>query len=288
MKKIHITYQSSFFSGYANYCVFFSKLFGRFDESYLLTDFDIDKIFASQNHHILSRKKGGGLWLWKPYSIYTTLLRTDIADGDIIFYSDSGSVFLRNVDLILDSILKVDQDVYAFELPLIEKQWTKWSLFKDMQCDSSSFKDSNQVNSSFQIVRKSKDSITFYRELLNACCNIEYIDADTLNSEEVIEHRYDQSIFSLSYKKAGFKVFKDATQFGLSPDGYTLRSSQESFQIDALNVTEQGRLFRYKRYTEKYGLVIFHNRSRNPISAIFLFICRYIFCKIGIYNKAVI
>lgn len=46
---------------------------GNFDKIILYLPTDIDKKFYEKNKNILSQKRSGGYWLWKPYFIVKTL-----------------------------------------------------------------------------------------------------------------------------------------------------------------------------------------------------------------------
>ena len=67
----------------------------------------IDEDFNVKYHHILSQKRGGGYWIWKPYIIYHTL--KDLQDNDILIYSDSSYYFTEKFeDLYKDHLKKSD------------------------------------------------------------------------------------------------------------------------------------------------------------------------------------
>jgi hypothetical protein len=94
----------------------------KFDKVYSYGPDNIDEDFYNKNKTILSQKRGNGLWLWKPYFIYKTLL--ECRDGDIIFYCDSGSFFIRKIQYLLNSLGK-DQRIWVSDIPLLESCFTK-------------------------------------------------------------------------------------------------------------------------------------------------------------------
>ena len=49
---------------------------------------DMDEVFWESNKDILSRSRGGGYWLWKPYFIARTLRL--LQEGDYLVYCDAG------------------------------------------------------------------------------------------------------------------------------------------------------------------------------------------------------
>ena len=56
---------------------------------------DIDPFFLEQNKKIFSYKRGAGLWLWKPYIIKKALSK--INQGDYLFYSDAGTIYVNRI-----------------------------------------------------------------------------------------------------------------------------------------------------------------------------------------------
>lgn len=83
----------------------------------------IDEIFKRQNHDILSQTRGAGLWIWKPYFIKKTL--EEMREGEYLFYTDAGVIFIKPIQYILDFIKTFNQDIIPFELPLLESEWSK-------------------------------------------------------------------------------------------------------------------------------------------------------------------
>ncbi len=148
----------------------------------------------------------------------------------------------------------------GFELPLIEKQWTKKELFLNMGCDKKEYFESNQIMASYILIKKSDFSVKFFQEYLEYGCNeiniSDKYDKSIQQDKIFIDHRHDQSIFSLLYKKYKLKPFKDATQIGKYPRGYSA-SWEDDFVVDRLYTLSNGRLFRIKEYKEKYENVYF-------------------------------
>jgi len=266
MKKVFITYAEGLFVKNKLFALKMAELRGGFDSTIGYSREDIDAEFYQNNHRILNIKKGAGYWLWKPYFIYKAL--NELNNGDLLFYSDAGSFFCRDINVIYNELALYNQDIMAFELPLIELQWTKQELFNNMDCNQDSYKYSNQINSSFHFVVKSELSLKFYKEYLKVACNMLNISDDfeegVNQHESFISHRYDQSIFSLLYKKYNFTGFKDPTQFGKYPQSYT-ECVDKNVLMDTLSISDSGRKFIYKNYKEAYKGVIFHNRLGNPL-----------------------
>jgi len=87
---------------------------------------------------ILTQRRGGGYWLWKPYMLFKVLRESQ--EGDIIFYSDAGAYFVKNVEPLLN--LADEKEIVSFQLPpdLIESTWTKRDTFKLLNVDAGALK----------------------------------------------------------------------------------------------------------------------------------------------------
>ena len=286
--KIYINYADKAFVKQQNFSLRRAKEVGNFDKIIGYSQLDIDETFYHSNRHILEQKRGGGYWLWKPYFIYKTL--QEMNDNDYLFYSDSGAFFLKSVDLLINELEKYNQDIMGFELPLIEKQWTKQELFNNLNCDSDNTKESNQIMASFHLIRKTTFSLNFYKQYLEYSCNeiniTDKYDAKTTQDVSYIDHRHDQSIFSLLYKKYNLKVFKDPSQLGKYPRGYS-GSTEDNFIPNKLYILPNGRHFKIKLYNEKYNSILYHNRKLNPILGYMRYKLREIFYHLGIYKGLV-
>lgn len=287
MKKVFINYATPDYYSHQSFALFFAKHLGGFDECIGYRPSDIDQDFFDRNKVILDEPKGAGLWLWKVYFIYKTLMSME--NGDLLFYADTASFMVRNINLVTEEILPYGQDVMAFGLPFIEKQWTSEVLFHSMDCKEPSFRDTNQVNGSFHLIKKSIKSLEFYKEYLFYATDFENISGGLLPSkyEGFIEHRYDQSIFSLLYKKRSLTVFKDPSQFGLHPEGYVgnqrieLKCEQDDLRMHG-NI-----LYKYSVYKQNYGMILYHWRQGNPLVQLIKFFLKLVFSRIGIYKGKV-
>jgi hypothetical protein len=287
-RKFYINYADDGFKKQQNFALMMANYRGNFDGVLGYTKRDMDIDFYEENKHILEQKRGGGYWLWKPYFILKSL--EQMKDGDYLFYSDSGAFFLKSVDFLIAELEKYNQDILAFELPLIEKQWTKKELFINMDCDNDKYTNSNQIMATFHLIKKSDFSIQFYKEYLEYGCNdiniTDKFDGNTTQDNEFIEHRHDQSIFSLMYKKYMLRPFKDATQRGEFPSTYAL-SSEYSLKPDVLHHMHNGFLFRYYNYFEIYSHVLYLNRRQPPIRSLIKYIIKNVLFKVGLYKDMI-
>lgn len=287
-KKVFITYADIKFKKQKKFTLRKAKSKGGFDKTIGYSKSDIDTKFYEKNKHILEQNRGGGYWLWKPYFIVKTLEQLD--EGDYLFYSDAGAFFLKNVNILINELEKQNQDIMGFELPLIEKQWTKKELFINMGCNDGIYLDTNQILASFILIKKSKYSFDFFTEFLNIAQNeiniTDFYNNDIKQYDEFIDHRHDQSIFSLLYKKHKLIPFKDPSQFGKYPSGYSA-SKYNNFKKNKLYFLDNGRLYQEKSYSADYEQIIYHNRKLPPILGLIRYKLREVTYKLGLYNGLV-
>ena len=74
------------YSKYRKICSKSARWIGRADNVIEYSASDIEPSFIEKNKSIMSKKRGFGLWLWKPYFINKTLKQMN--DGDWLFYVD--------------------------------------------------------------------------------------------------------------------------------------------------------------------------------------------------------
>ena len=74
MTKVLINFANGFFYKSQRYNTKTGLGIGGFDKATSYTPKDIDREFFKQNRQILSRSKGAGYWLWKPYFIKKTFI----------------------------------------------------------------------------------------------------------------------------------------------------------------------------------------------------------------------
>lgn len=197
---------------------------GGFDEVIEYSMQNIDNNFKNKNKDILSQGRGAGYWLWKPYFILKTL--NEVKDGDIVFYSDSGCCFLRDVSPLIEIASKEDSGLCCFSLQDIHKEgrWNKRITMQALGLDNEFIRFSTQRMASFVIAKKNANSIAIIKEWLSFCEDINLLtDVKTNldNYPEFVDHRHDQSIWSLITKKHAVKALPDPTQWGMrTKNGY--------------------------------------------------------------------
>ena len=179
---------------------------------------DIDIAFKSEHKDVFSYRRGNGLWLWKPYLIYKTLLT--MPNGALLFYCDSGSFWIKSAMPII-SILEKD-DIFVSCVPFPEKQFTKKICFDVLGVDYTKG-DNCQYQGTFIGIKKTKTTLEFVKEWLACCSDFRLIAPDYENigiDDTYIAHREDQSLLSLICQKHNIKGHTDPSQYGRIPDLY--------------------------------------------------------------------
>lgn len=146
----------------------------------------------------MSSARGSGYWLWKPYIILDMFKK--INDGDYLVYMDSGANFISDPTEYLKMI--DEKGVLAFSMMQKTSKWTKGDcFFKVNKVNKDDFKDTNQLQGTYIFFRKCDYSVKFVKDWLELCCDENLItDLPNVymnNYDDFIDHRHDQSIFSL-------------------------------------------------------------------------------------------
>ena len=193
---------------------------GGFDKVYEFSPADIDNDFFQQTKSILNNNRGNGLWLWKPYFILKTLHLLN--DNDILFYCDSGAYFVNSIDFLVDIMNKENQSIIAFELPLLERQFTKKETFIALNATNY---NNNQILASYIMFKKDLFTINFVSKWLYYCKQEKLISPVKFNSKTIefkdfVAHREDQSIFSILYNQSSLQKYRDISQYGDRPFEY--------------------------------------------------------------------
>jgi hypothetical protein len=192
---------------------------GGFDKSINYNQKSFDEDFTRKNQKILNLSRGSGYWIWKPYIILDALKKSNY--GDIIFYSDSGSIIIKNFKPMFEIVEKDEKGIILYELNVnfLNKYVTKRDCFFYMNCDEEYYHNSVMTLASFVLIRKSDYSISFVEEWLKYCED-ERILTDIPNQcgldnfEGFSDHRHDQSVLSLLARKNKITIEVDPSEYG--------------------------------------------------------------------------
>ena len=186
-KVILLNYADERFAVQQKYNFKSAKLLGGFDEFHLMSNKDIDEEFKQLNRDIFDIKRGGGLWLWKPYIISKTLKM--IGDDDVLVYCDSGAVFIRKISHLVEFMNERNLDILLFDIPLLEVQFTKKNVLDFFNSDGLK----NQIWAGYILMKKTEFTLRFIDEWLHLCQNIDllYDDGSIKQHDYYWAHRED-------------------------------------------------------------------------------------------------
>ena len=185
---------------------------GKVDEYYSYKFDDIDLNFVEKNKDILTRPRGNGYWLWKPYFILKAF-KEKLNKGDYLIYTDAGIFYLDKVEKIIKFMKSINEDIRLVKLNFLEKQYSKRDAFILLNADSPIYTDTFQYMAGIQIYKKSEFTENFLGKLLNYSTDKRIITDDPNtqglpNYPEFIDNRHDQTILSILFKKFIFSNIK--------------------------------------------------------------------------------
>lgn len=172
-------------------------------------------LLSPEGHSILTEEgsRGAGYWLWKPLIILQELLRAE--EGDLLVYMDADSEIMDNIAPLL--ALLDGQDIVGFVSGETERNGTKTDAL--VMLNATELRDTRQLYAGLILLRRSWQSVGFVSQWLTYCQDrrlMTDIDNTLLpyvlpgqDQPGFIWHRNDQALFSLLYKKWGFKAFPD-------------------------------------------------------------------------------
>jgi hypothetical protein len=175
-----------------------------FSNLYFYNEHTIDKDFLDKNKEIFSYSRGWGFWLWKPFIIKKTM--ESMKDGDILLYLDCGCELNNNKkDELLHCINIVKQDKIMGTPTRVEndREWNKMDLIVKMNMNNTQL-DTRQRQTGAILFLVCEETRKFADEWYTIGCDYHNIDDSPSikqNFQHFVEHRHDQSIFSLLTKK---------------------------------------------------------------------------------------
>jgi len=160
--------------------------------------------FWNQHHNFINNnKRGYGYWLWKSFIIKKTL--ENMNNNDILLYLDCGcelSSTLKNNLLEAIHTVKTDK-LIGCRTSYHETMWNKMDVINELNLNNI-YLNIPQIQAGAILLLVCDETRQLVNEWYTLCCNYHNID-DTPsvipNAHCFIEHRHDQSIFSLLTKK---------------------------------------------------------------------------------------
>lgn len=184
---------------------------GYFDEVVVYTQ---DTLPASPElkRFMQAHSRGYGYWIWKTPVLLDMMEKA--APGDVIVYADAGcgisttpEARVRFAGWIQD-VRTHPSHRLSFQMAHVEESWTKADLFELMDCNEDRFRKTGQHAAGIQAYLNTPENVEFLREhLLIASADGFHAISDapsrTPNAPTFRDHRHDQSILSLLFKKHG-------------------------------------------------------------------------------------
>lgn len=185
--------------------------FELFEKIFIYNDKDLkndDKFWKEHGNFIEKNSRFYGYAIWKPYLILKSLEKINY--GDILLYCDAGCElnykgkerFLEYINIINSN----DKSVLCFELKQMEYMWNKMDLIEKLNMNDDKYLNTFQNAATMSMYYICKETRDLVNEWYDLCCDYHNIDDSPSikkNLETFIEHRHDQSVFSLLIKKYG-------------------------------------------------------------------------------------
>lgn len=176
-----------------------ASLYQAFDVIIPYQPHNIEPEYYEKHKDILSQRRGGGYWLWKPYFILQTLKM--MPENDILLYVDSSGVFRDGIYDLLS--LAKENDITVFPNFHSNRGMIKKSVIDKMVDGDDSYLDKMQLDGSIILLRNTAKSRAIIEEWLAYCEDIDLLTDIPSKNEypDFQDHRHDQAILSLIYNK---------------------------------------------------------------------------------------
>jgi hypothetical protein len=175
--------------------------------NYNYDDLKNDKDFWHRHGiFIENNKRGCGYWLWKSYIIHKTIEK--MQDGELLLYLDSGcEIIIEEKEYMIENINNVKKYKLLASLAnnTSEYKYCKMDLIHKLDMNNNIEElEMFQIEAGVIFLEVSQQFKNIIKEWYELCCNYHNIDDSPSiipNNSNYIEHRHDQSIFSLLIKK---------------------------------------------------------------------------------------
>lgn len=201
-----ITYATKEYYKAANLNIKSARIKGKADVTLLYSPKDIAPEFYGKNKQILAANIGGGYYLWKPYIICHAMKLLN--KGDYLCYSDSGGMYyIGAIEKLINKMSLMKTDIFCLNQPeYAEYEYTKRDAFILLDCDQNKYILEPQRAATAMVIKKTDVTIKLINDWLKYGQDKRIIsDIQNTCGEDnykgFIEHRYDQSIYSLLCKK---------------------------------------------------------------------------------------
>jgi hypothetical protein len=158
---------------------------------------DISIEFQERHRDSLSKTRGAGYWIWKPYIL--EMAAKALNPSEIVMYADCGVLPLQDSSYYIDLVNDGRIHVWALEGQKI-KQWTEPVVLKELG-QTSQVGELTMVMGGVVLSKVSELFLQFLELWRELCSNPAYLHPDAEENytkpEGLVWHRHDQSILSI-------------------------------------------------------------------------------------------
>jgi hypothetical protein len=181
---------------------------------------DIEQEFLQKTRPFIDSPRGAGYWIWKPYFMKK---KFDLMNnGDYLIYADAGCHINLNgrdrLNYYLELLDSHDSGILSFELgPFLERIFTNEKVFEyfNIPKDDIEFRDSGILSATMYYMKKNEKSSNLVEQYYKIAIERPDLFSDIHNNynrdPKFVDHRHDQSVFSLLRKINGCCVIPDET-----------------------------------------------------------------------------
>lgn len=220
VKKLYITFGGSSYDPVIARTVEMAPQYGA-DEVWVYDDLWLSKTeFRRHNAWLWDhpRTRGVGWFAWKPYVMMDALSR--VQDGDIVLFTDGDTYPIANFSVLYQEAQK--EGILLFSaVGHANRTWCKRDCSIVMAQDEDRYRDVQHAVARFFLFQKGPwKPQQFLMEWLTYCVNpyATTFDPSVIGPEVPAfrEHRCEQAILTNLAHKYGYKLYREACQYGES------------------------------------------------------------------------
>lgn len=209
-----------------------------YDGILIYNQFDLAPWFLEKFKEKLRPKagRGFGYWSWKPQVILQAF--DQMEDGDLLQYTDAGCHLnkkgIKRLDEYFEMVDQSEKGMLIFQSirpksPLddgrmlpewTDSMWTKGDVLDYFQVrDRSDIIDTPTIGAGIIFFKKCESTVSFVKKWLSIIeenfCLIDDTPSKTPNLHNFIDHRHDQSLFSILCKLNGIDTAVSAFEYAI-------------------------------------------------------------------------
>lgn len=181
---------------------------------------NLSQNFVEKYSHVMNRARGGGYWIWKPHIIQRQL--ANMNENDLLVYCDAGCTVNKNGEQkflqLVDKVNFSGYGIVGYDLMVHpEYKWTNERVFQHFKVaiDDDSIRKTSQIMASIIVMKKCPHSVMLIDKWCATMDEDALLFTDEYNKEtenrEFVDHRHDQSVFSVIRKQYGCILLPDDT-----------------------------------------------------------------------------